>query len=362
MKKLRNNYYVFVLFFALILFMSCQKEYSYEGGPQASYTIEGSPSVCTPIVLSGFYIAGTPAGTSNTLQVTVQVTIVGNYTIFTLPIDGVSFSASGNFATTGTQVVTLQCSGTPDSDGSFTIKIPGTNGCYFTLNVLKKAPASYTLTGYPNDCSNPKIAGTFASGAKIDPATNNITIGVIVNTPGDYTIKTDTINGISFSAAGHFNTAGPQTVILNGNGTPDDPGLLFFNVKADSSQCSFNLPVQCAEPLATYVLQSGIGASNLLCSPQSIQGTYTAGVALNSTNTIIITPYATLPGNYAISTGKINGVVFSAIGNFPTAGQYSVALKGSGTPLSSGTFTYTPFIIGPSPIGGSSCDVLIPVQ
>ena len=361
MKTLGNNYYAFVCLFVLVLFMSCQKEYSYEGGPQASYIIEGSPANCSPVLLSGFYIVGTPTGTGNTLQVTVQVTTAGNYTIFTLPTDGISFSASGNFATTGTQVVTLQCSGTPDSDGSFTIKIPGTNGCYFTLNVLKKAPASYTLTGYPNDCSNPKIAGTFAAGAKID-ATNSITIGVIVNTPGDYTIRTDTINGISFSATGHFNTSGPQTVILNGNGTPGDPGLLFFNVKADSSQCSFNLPVQCAEPLATYVLQSGIGAANLLCSPQSIQGTYTAGVALNSTNTITITPYATLPGNYAISTGKINGVVFSAIGNFPAAGAYSIPLKGSGTPLSSGAFTYTPFIIGPSPIGGSSCDVIITVQ
>ncbi len=361
MKKFGHYSHATLCFFALVLFMSCQKEYSYEGGPQASYTIEGSPAVCAPIVLSGFYVAGTPTGTTNTLQVTVQVTTAGNYTIFTLPTDGISFSTSGNFANTGTQVVTLQCSGTPGSDGTFTIKIPGTNGCYFTLNVLKQAPANYTLTGYPNDCSNPKIAGTFAAGTKIVGA-NTITIGVIVNTPGDYTIKTDTINGVSFSATGHFNTTGPQTIILNGSGTPVDPGLLFFNVKADSSQCSFNLPVQCAEPLATYVLQSGIGSSNLLCSPQSIQGTYTAGVALNSTNTITIAPYATIPGNYAISTGKINGVVFSAIGNFPTAGAYSVTLKGSGTPLSSGTFTYTPFIIGPSPIGGSSCDVIIAVQ
>ena len=295
------------------------------------------------------------------MQVTVQVTTAGNYTIFTLPTDGISFSASGNFATTGTQVVTLQCSGTPDSDGWFTIKIPGTNGCYFTLNVLKKAPASYSLTGYPDDCSNPTIAGTFSAGTKVD-ATNSITIGVIVNTPGEYTIRTDTINGISFSATGHFSTAGPQTVVLSVDGTPGDPGLLFFKVKAASSQCSFILPVECAEPLATYVLQSGIGAGNLLCTPQSIQGTYIAGVALNNTNTITITPFATLPGNYAISTGKINGMVFSAFGNFPTAGQYSVPLKGSGTPISSGTFTYTPLIIGPSPIGGSSCDVIISVQ
>jgi len=361
MKKLVHKYYPFVYLFALVLFASCQKEYSYEGGPQASYIIEGSPAVCAPVVLSGYYIVGAPTGNTNTLQVTVQVTSVGNYTIFTIPTDGISFSASGNFATTGTQVVTLQCSGTPASVGTFTIKIPGTNGCYFTLNVLKQAPASYVLSGYPNDCSNPKIEGVFAAGSEVK-ATNSITIEVIVNTPGDYIIRTDTINGISFSASGHFNSAGPQTVVLKGVGMPGDPGLLFFNLNSDSSHCSFNLPVQCAEPLATYVLQSGTAPTGLVCAPQSIQGTYAAGVALNSSNTITITPYATLPGNYAISTARINGVVFSAIGNFPTAGQYSVALKGSGTPLSSGTFTYTPFIIGPSPIGGESCDVSITVQ
>lgn len=351
----------FVCFFVGVLLMSCQKEYSYEGGPQAGYIIEGSPANCAPLVLSGFYIAGTPVESSNTLQITVQVTIAGNYTIFTLPTDGISFSASGNFADTGTKIVTLQCSGVPDSAGNFLLKIPGSNGCYFTLKVLKKAPASYTMAGYPNDCTQPVIAGTYSSGINID-ATNTVTFEVIVNTPGDYTITTDTINGISFSATGHFNTAGPQTVVLNGNGDPDAPGLLYFNVKADSSQCSFSVPVQCALPLATYVLQSGVGPAGLVCSPQSIQGTYTAGVVLNNMNTITVTPYATVPGNYSISTDKINGIIFSASGNFPAAGEYSVPLKGIGTPLVSGTFTFTPYIIGPSPIGGSSCEVSLAVQ
>ena len=341
--------------------MSCRKEYSYEGGPQARYVIEGSPGECAPIALSGFYIAGTATGTGNTLQLTINVTNTGNYTIFTTPRDGISFAASGNFADTGIHVVTLQCSGIPDSAGSFTLKIPGDNGCNFNLNVLKKGPAGYTLAGGPNDCSNPVIGGTFAVGADMKP-TNTVTLGVIVNKPGDYAINTDTINGLSFSATGHFDAAGQQTVILKGNGKPEAPGLLYFNVKADSSRCSFGVPVQSAEPLATYVLQSGIGPSGLICSPQSIEGACIAGVPLNSSNTITIAPYATIPGNYSISTARINGIIFSASGNFPTAGVYSVMLKGSGTPLASGTFTFTPYIVGPAPIGGSSCDVPLTIQ
>lgn len=344
-----------------LLLASCQKEYSFEGGPQAAYVIEGSPTTCMPATISGFYIAGSPTGAGNTLQLTVDVNRSGNYTIFSLPADGISFSTSGNFADTGIHVVTLQCAGIPDTVGTALINIYGDNGCFVTVNVLKKAPASYSLVGYPVDCSSPTIAGNYIAGTNI-MTSNTLTLQVIVNTPGNYKIATDTIDGFSFSTSGTFGASGTQTVVLNGLGIPDSPGLWFFTVHSDSSQCDFSIPVRSAEPLATYVLQSGTGASSLICSPQSIQGTYTAGVALNSTNTITISPYATLPGNYAISTGRINGILFSASGNFQAAGPYLIALKGTGTPLAAGTFTFTPFIIGPAPIGGKSCDVTITVN
>ncbi|MEO7121368.1 MAG: hypothetical protein ABIY62_09740 [Ginsengibacter sp.] len=347
--------------FALVLFTSCYKEYSIEGGAQANYSIKGSPANCSPAVLSGFYIAGTPASAGNTLELTVCVTTAGNYTIYTLPADGLSFSASGNFADTGTTLVTLQASGIPDSAGSLSIKIPGDGGCFFTIKVLPKAPAQYTLAGHPNDCSNPVVGGTFTAITYVQPS-NTITLQVLVNTPGDYHISTDTVNGISFSAAGHFIAPGTQSVVLKGYGSPKTPGLSYFNVKADSSHCSFNIPVQNSAPLASYVLQSGVGPTGNVCSPASVDGTYMAGVTLTASNTITVTPYATVGGNYTISTSKVNGMIFSASGVFTAAGPYSVALTGSGKPLASGTFIFTPFIVGPSPIGGASCDVSVTVQ
>lgn len=356
-----SNFYKLIVFLALFFFISCQKEYSFEGGPQAQYTINGSPGNCFPALLSGFYIAGTPTGVGDTLQLTVHVTLPGNYTIYSIPNDGVSFTASGNFADTGTKVVTLQCSGTPVAEGTYIIQIPGDNGCSFSLTVLKKAPASYTLAGFPNDCDNPVLGGPFIAGKPLT-SINTIALTVIIKLPGTYTITTDTIDGMSFSASGLFTGSGVQTVILSGNGVPENPGLIYYNVKADSSSCNFSVPVQNPEPLATYVLQSGVGASGLVCAPQSVEGIYTAGVSLYSGNTITISPYATLPGNYTISTKMINGIIFSASGNFPAPGAYLVALKGSGTPLTSGTFTFTPFIIGPSPIGGANCDVTLIVH
>ncbi|MGH2563795.1 MAG: hypothetical protein ACRDE5_04745 [Ginsengibacter sp.] len=360
MKK-TGNFFAFICCVMVFFIMSCAKEYSFEGGLQANYFIEGSPGNCSPTILSGFYIEGTPSGSGNTLQLTVHITTAGNYTIYTSPTDGISFIASGNFADTGTQVVTLQCTGTPASPGSFDIAIPGIGGCRFTLNVLKKAPAQYTLAGDPGGCSGPVIGGTYAVAGDIT-SMNTVTLQVIVNTPGDYTITTDTIDGISFSAMGHFNATGAQKVVMQAAGKAQEGGLEYFNVTADASQCSFSVPVQDAEPLATYVLQSGTGVTGLVCTPQSVQGVYAAGVSLNGTNSITIAPYAKFAGNYVISTEKINGMIFSAAGNFPSPGVYSVTLQGRGMPATSGTFTYTPTIIGPSPIGGSSCDVSISVQ
>src|SRR5450432_303093 len=110
--------------------------------------------------------------------ITVDVTIAGTYNIFTIPIDGISFSSTGNFTDTGKQVVTLACIGTPNSVWNFVIKIPGNNGCDFTLTVQNKAPSSYVLTGGPGDCSNPDISGRYAVGKDI---TSDDTIVLQVN-------------------------------------------------------------------------------------------------------------------------------------------------------------------------------------
>jgi hypothetical protein len=344
-----------------IFLVSCHPEYSIEGGLQAKYTVNGSPAMCTSAVVSGFYLEGRTTDTSNTLQVNVHVTTAGNYNIFTIPVNGISFSASGKFADTGIHSLTMICSGTPQAPGSFDIKISGDNGCSFTLTVLKKAPASYTLIGSPNDCSAHYTSAVFIEGKKLT-ISDFITIEVLVTTPGNFTIKTDTVHGISFSSSGNFNTAGPQSVKLEGNGAPDATGYFFFSVHSDSSQCSFSIPVQDGDPVATYVLQSGLSGTQLLCAPGSIQGIYTAGTPLYASNSITVSPYVTVPGKYTISTHKINGMIFSANGIFPAIGNYNIALQGSGTPLAVGTFSLTPLIIGLAPLGGASCDVIINVK
>ena len=361
MRKACFHLYSLLLLLLVILFTSCKKEYSIEGGAQAQYTISGSPTTCVPAVLSGFYIEGKKTDVTNTVQINADVTFAGNYTIYTTPVDGISFTASGTFTDTGMHVVTLQCTGTPESPGTFSIKIPGDNGCSFIVTLLNKAPASYVLRGDPNDCASISSQSTFIEGQVLNAA-DTVSLQVVVSAPGSYSSSTDTISGVSFSASGTFSAIGSQTVTLYAHGVAGSAGFLTFKVKADSTQCSFSIPVQNADPLATYVLQSGIQNGLAYCSPQSIQGNYTAGIPLNSSNTITVSPYATIKGNYTISTFKLNGMIFSASGTFPAPGNYSVALQGSGTPLVVGTFTVTPFIIGPAPLGGQSCVVDINVK
>jgi hypothetical protein len=352
---------ILILFFTLFL-VTCQKEYSYEGSPQAVYSLEGSPDVCTNFIVNGNYYNSVATDTNNTVEVTANVTTTGSYSMVTNTVGGISFSAAGVFTDTGYQQVTLKCGGTPDSTGTYNFGITGDSGCSFLVQVVPKPPAQYLLSGSPNNCESPVFNGTYTV-AKALSSSNTVVINVSVITPGDYSITTDTIGGVSFSASGVFTSTGDQTVTLTGTGTPSLSGFYYFNLIAGGSQCTFRIAVISAEPLATYVLESGTGANDsVFCAPQSIQGAYTAGVPLNASNTITVTAYPTVVGNYTISTDLFNGIIFSASGTFTAMAEQSVVLYGSGTPIQSGTFTFVPQIVGPSPIGGASCGVNLTIQ
>ena len=100
--------------------------------PPAVYTIGGAPGTCTGVVLSGTYTVGVPLTAANTAQINVNVTIAGTYSISTTIVNGISFSASGTFATTGPQNVILVGAGTPTASGTFNFPVTGNaNTCTF---------------------------------------------------------------------------------------------------------------------------------------------------------------------------------------------------------------------------------------
>lgn len=107
-------------------------------------TLGGAGGTCTPSTVNGTYIAGTALTGSNTVDVQVNVTTAGAFSITTNSVNGYSFSFSGNLAV-GTQTVTLVGTGTPSAAGSnlFTVTVPGTPASTCTFTVTVQPPPDY---------------------------------------------------------------------------------------------------------------------------------------------------------------------------------------------------------------------------
>jgi hypothetical protein len=365
-----KSFSLFLAFLLLLIFTifytSCQKEYSYEGGPTtgtggtAVYTLEGNGGNCTGPIINGTYTTGTALLPSNNIQLRVNVTTIGSYTLTTPEVNGIQFSTSGNFTATGAQTITLSGSGNPLAAGTFFFTPSVGPGCTFSVTVTIAPPqvARFTLEGEPGICSNFKVNGIYISGYALN---NDNTVEVTVNVTaiGSYSINTDTLNDISFSQSGNFTATGIQKVILRGVGTPATSNIFTFTANTGTSGCTFSLTVILPGIPATYVLQS---SSTRSCTGFSSTGMYNSGTPLTSTNTITVSVFVTDPGSFSISTGTVNGMIFSNQGTFAKVGAQDVLLTGSGTPGSAGTFTFTPQIIGPHPLGGETCTADIEVH
>jgi hypothetical protein len=208
-------------------------------------------------------------------------------------------------------------------------------------------PSSGSLqSGATGDCLGSVVGGTYKADSTLTDS-NYVDVKVDVSTVGDYTIRTDTINGFYFSAAGSFTATGENTVRLQGNGKPQTVGTNIFTVTYDSTQCTISvitLPGG-SGGTAVYALQ---GAPNN-CNPGSTQGTYAAGIATNSSNTATVNVDVTTVGTYSIVTTAINGITFSASGTFSGAGAQAIVLNASGTPTAEGSFTI------PVTVGSTTC-------
>ena len=198
-----------------------------------------SSGSCKPVTLAGQYAQGIVLNSANTVQVQVTVASAGTYSIKTNTVNGVTFSKSGTFTTTGAQTVILTGSGTPTNSGSqnFTLSY-GNSLCNFKVNF--DPPASGTLGGGGGSCTPFAIAGVYTQGIVLD-ATNTVQIQVNVATTGSYNITTNTIDGITFSNSGNFTTTGVQTIFLNGSGTATNAGLHSFTVTFGTSNCTFTI-------------------------------------------------------------------------------------------------------------------------
>lgn len=103
--------------------------------PTSSGVLGDSVGNCKPVTVNGTYIQGVTLTSINTVQVQATVTVPGTYQIFTDPVNGVSFSATGTFASAGVKNVILNGSGLPAFGGNQTFVLHfGTSQCSFVIN------------------------------------------------------------------------------------------------------------------------------------------------------------------------------------------------------------------------------------
>jgi hypothetical protein len=211
-------------------------------GASAVYTLGGAPANCTGFTVNGTYQAGLATGATNTARFNVTVTTAGTYSITTTAVNGVTFSGSGTFTTTGAQLVTLTASGTPAAAGAFNYPATGlASTCTFSVTyTTASAPAVFTMIGAGSTCSPGTVAGTYTTGSILG-AGNTVTVQVNVTTAGSYTLTSNTVNGMTFSATGVFAATGIQTVVLTGTGTPGTAGINTFSV--GGAPCNFAVTV-----------------------------------------------------------------------------------------------------------------------
>jgi hypothetical protein len=106
------------------------------GVSDAQYVMQGTGGNCANFAVRGNYFKGTKVTPTEYVQLTVNVSIPGDWNLSTPAVNGVTFSGSGTFTNTGTQTIILDASGTPTQEGNNTFPVSaGNSSCSFNVNV-----------------------------------------------------------------------------------------------------------------------------------------------------------------------------------------------------------------------------------
>jgi hypothetical protein len=211
------------------------------------------------------------------------------------------------------------------------------------------------------DCMPITVTGSYQKDTLLKTTTNYVDVQVNITQTGSYSIKTDTLNGYSFSAAGFISVPGLNTVRLLANGRPVAPALDVFTVRYDSSVCQFDIVVTGAG--------GGGGGTNavftLTGSPTTCTGAtqtnnFFATLPTSAANTVTINADVTVAGSYTIqaTTTPANGLTFSASGNLAVGTNQPIVLQAVGTASTAGSIPYTLSTTTPA----SNCGFNLTVQ
>lgn len=197
------------------------------------------------ITTTGSLLAGVPVNGSMYVTIPVTVNTAGYYSISSNSANGVAFQDSGYFQAPGMYNVNVMAYGTPTSAGPSTFTFTGVSGTTTcSLNITTQFPTagSFTFQGAGDTCRNYFSIGSYTAGQPVN-VQNYVGLSVNVLAVGNYTITTNSVNGMTFSRTGTFTTTGIQLVTLFAGGTPLQSGNFTFNFTGNPAGCSFIVPV-----------------------------------------------------------------------------------------------------------------------
>ena len=140
------------------------------------------------------------------------------------------------------------------------------------------------------------------------PATATIILVANVTTVGTYNIFTNTINGVTFSAAGTFGAVGNQTVTLTPNGTPSLAGNYMWTTNRTPSIVAYGSVLTTNAPLgSSYDAHfNGIGSGGVHSGTTYLNASQTTGQTFNDNGTCANKPIS------AQGCAEVNSVTASS--------------------------------------------------
>ncbi len=270
---------------------------------------------CTDVQINGTYMITRELTASNYLSIKVTVTKPGSYEIKGTTSNGYSFFTSGTFLNAGTFTVQVPGSGTPvvvNTSPGDTVNIYN-NGTAQTCTPAVTVPVLSNAGTYSISCGSATVNGVYTKGIALALA-NTISLPIDVSSLGSYSITTNTVDGISFSASGTFTATGSQIITLNGTGIPTSTAVKTMTITANSadgvSTCTVNVVVVIPVKKVLHV---------------GYETNY--GYSAYSGPSRFLMDSPTNYGTAANSVVKFAGFTHTSLGNSPSAAQLQTALN-----------------------------------
>ena len=154
------------------------------------------------------------------------------------------------------------------------------------------------------DCLPKKVNGVYKQSTQLTSG-NTVEVTINVTIAGSYQIKTNIVNGYSFSGSGSFSSVGLITVTLQGSGHPLRAGVDSFTVRFDSSVCVLPITVVSNNtPAANYTLVSGGTPPN--CASAVVHGTYELNGLTDATHFAEVQVNVTTPGTSSLTPQAVD--------------------------------------------------------